>query len=415
MSINSKLHLSIWSVFLIKCILVLFAISSFKTWEDTEIALNLLKTGEFKMMHRDIYDYCFQFPLFSFIQFFIFRIGLEISWVAIFQLLISSASAYLLYYIIIYLFDLFDFPQWAKKEKEIIALWSAVAFLIHPAISYYQIVNIHPFTLDLFFPLLVIFLSLKYIKHPDILGIILIGIALGVSILNRTTLLVSIIPFCLMSLKVYPIKKSLAQIFIVLFMAFAVVTPWLIRNYAIYNKIMMTTTTGEIIWKGSIYGSDGGNHLTSGKHYLDVLTGYEKEQIEKMDVLERQNFFVDKYFSILNNDPTQIIKMYFVKLENFWWFRDQLGIDYDKSLRRYLIFYKIGFITILLAAIGGMFLLGKNIFYLISYPLALSLLQSVFYVETRHRMVIEPILIFLTIITIFAVFQKTLLVIKKNR
>ena len=401
LTIKAKLNLAVWSVFLIKSILILFVISSFKTWEDTDIALNLLHTGEFKMMHRGIYDYCFQFPVFSFIQFLIFKMGLGLPSISVFQVLISSAIAYLLYYIIFGFIDLFDFPIWVKIEKEIIAFWSAAAFLMHPPISYYQIVNIHPFTLDQFFFFLIIFLVIRFIKEKKISTLILLGAAMGMGALSRSTLLIVWVPVIIIFFNYFSFKKALKYTFIVTALSMIVLFPWIYRNYNIYNKLLITTTTGEIIWKGSIHGSDGGNHLTDGRHYLDVLTNKEKEQIDKMDVLQRQNFFFSKYFDILKNDPAQIVKMYFVKLKNFWWFRSQLGIDYSQSLQNYLMYYKLGYIVILIGAIAGIILLGKNILYLLSFPLVLSLLQSVFYVETRHRMVIEPFLIFLTITSIF--------------
>jgi len=43
----------------------------------------------------------------------------------------------------------------------------------------------------------------------------------------------------------------------------------------------------------------------------------------------------------------------------------------------------------------------KGALFIFSVPLALSLAQAVFYVETRHRVIIEPILLFMAISSVF--------------
>lgn len=186
--------------------------------------------------------------------------------------------------------------------------------------------------------------------------------------------------------------------------------PWLVRNYNIYGDWSMVSTSSEILWKGIIYGSGGGNHLYDGRHYSEVLTRDEKKQLSQLTVNEQKDFFMDKYLYILKNDPLQVAKMYLLKLKNFWWFRDMISIDYPQEYRRYVPFYKIYYVLCLVFVIVSICFLKKKVLIVLTYPFVLSLMQSAYYVETRHRIIIEPFLIFLAMTGVFL----TLYFVRKN-
>ncbi|MBL4655365.1 MAG: glycosyltransferase family 39 protein [Bacteroidia bacterium] len=399
MSFPIRLHIVIWSVFLAKFLFSAFFITEYVTWEDTEIALNLLNTGEFKIAHRGLNNYNFTFPIFAFIQFLIFKVaGVNYLLVSVFQILITSFTAYLLYSVFTTLNKFIPLSEFNSTQFSKFSFWAVCVYLLHPGIGYHTIISIHPFVLDMFFPLLIIYCTFKYFENPSFRKLICVGLVTGIGILDRATIVSAIIPFVILVVKNDTLFGAIKKLSLVAMLASIILTPWLIRNYGIYNRIALTSTTGEVIWKGSLYDSDGGNHLISGENYLHVLTEDDRATIRQISIIERNDFFMHKYLKILNEDPAQVMKMFVVKMKNFWWFRSQIGIEYSNTMKQFIAMYKLYYIIILLFAIAGIIVFKKYSLYLLSYPIALSVLQSIFYVETRHRLVIEPFLIMLSIL-----------------
>ncbi|MBL4716234.1 MAG: glycosyltransferase family 39 protein [Bacteroidia bacterium] len=402
-----KLHIVIWSVFLVKFLISFFFITEYVTWEDTQLALNLLHTGEFKIAHRGLYNYNFTFPIFAFIQFLIFKlIGVNYFFVSVFQLSVSSCIAYLLYGIFITFNKIIPITIFNNTQVRKFSFWAVCVFLLHPGIGYHTIASIHPFVLDMFFPLLIVYFTCQYFESPSFRKLILLGLITGIGILDRATVISGIIPFVILLLKNDSFLGAIKKISLVAMLALLVISPWLIRNYGIYDRIAMTSTTGEIIWKGSLYNSDGGNHLISGKNYLHALTEDDRATIRQMSIMERNDFFMQKYLRILNEDPAQIMKMLVIKMKNFWWFRHHLGVEYSDAMKQFMTWYKLYYGIILFFAFVATIVFRKYSLYLLSYPIALSVLQSIFYVETRHRLVIEPFLIMLSILGVVFVLAK---------
>ena len=107
------------------------------------------------------------------------------------------------------------------------------------------------------------------------------------------------------------------------------------------------------------------------------------------------------YFSECRNDPGRAIKMFFVKMKNFWWFRTSIGTSYNGDVRSFIPFYKITYVLILLLSVAGIFIIGKRSFFLWIYLFTLSVMQSLVYVEMRHRIIIEPWLLFFAVISVY--------------
>jgi hypothetical protein len=105
--------------------------------------------------------------------------------------------------------------------------------------------------------------------------------------------------------------------------------------------------------------------------------------------------FKNEAIKNLYEHPKKSLIHYFVKLKGFFFFRKNIGQEYPNYLT-YLFLYKVIYIVILFSSV---FFVAKNPKYLgIVIPfLFLGLFHSVFYVETRHRIIYEPIFIMLSI------------------
>ena len=105
--------------------------------------------------------------------------------------------------------------------------------------------------------------------------------------------------------------------------------------------------------------------------------------------------------TFIKNHPGQAFKLFVWKFYAFWWFSPQSGTLYARSwLELYKVFYAA---TLMLAVLGARAVLTGgdrdarwNLVLLALFLLALSGLQSLYYVEGRHRWAIEPLLLVLS-------------------
>src|SRR6185295_8767981 len=110
--------------------------------------------------------------------------------------------------------------------------------------------------------------------------------------------------------------------------------------------------------------------------------------------------FRAKYGELIRNQPLEVLRLFGVKLRNFFWFRTLIGSTYSPAIRRLVPIYQVGYAAVLALALVSAWALPRSRAWIWSVVIGLGLVQSVFYVETRHRLVIEPLLMFLAIVVL---------------
>jgi hypothetical protein len=266
--------------------------------------------------------------------------------------------------------------------------------------------DVHPLIFNMFFPTAVLYFTLRYLgarKTPsDLPGadkdLWLLGLSLGIATLDRTTNITAIVPFLIMGFRRLGMKRLLRAVSVPVLAVAVFMLPWLYRSYRHTGYFNSVSTVEETLWQGVLYGSDGSNYMLDGRHYAEVLTKDEVEWLEGRSVSEQERFFKEKYRQILHTDPLQVVKMFFIKLKNFWWFHKNTALTYPRIVRTLLPIYKVFFAAILLLSLISIVKLRGRPLLLLSYPLTLSLLYASFYVETRHRLVIESFLLFTAVL-----------------
>lgn len=381
-------------VWFIACLVILHYISNINLFEPHDIAVSMLKTGKMKYFLNGQFNYNYQFPIYPYLLFLIYKIfGVMPKAGVVLNLLFHSLAV---------LLAMPFFNQAGKRisinaiknNATVIALVASLAMLFHPLINYYALEDIHPLSADLFFLMLTLYSIMHYNERPNTTHLILLGIVFGLSILDRPTLGVCIIPFFI-SLKGQ--TNRLTKVGLVLGIGMLVLMPWLYRNYTIYNKLSLSSSTGQNLWIGIQEQTGGTTTLPSGDTYYKLISDSEWHSVQKLNSEEQSDYFMQKYRKEISNNPSLLLKMYLVKLNNFWLFRNGIGSVYNKKITGLLPIYKCIYLSVLLLAIGFILIVKKDAFLIFSIPLSLSLLQAVFYIETRHRIIIEPLLIFMAI------------------
>lgn len=402
---NKEIVIILSIIALIKLVVLLLFVRDFQLWEDHYIALNIVQEGESYIYSDGIKSHTFQFPVFPFIVSILYTVfGVFPIAVAILNIFLSSITAWFLYNISLYFISYFKLPSKTTQYKNLIALLTTLGFCLHPAIAYYAITKVHPFTMDMFMLFFSLHVILRYVVNSTQKNLWLCVIVIGLTVLTRATLVVSTIPLMLLLWEKSGFTKMVKQVLIIGLLAFTTNIPWLARNYYQDGIIGYESSALKDLWKGSLANSEGSNYLKDGKNYYAALTHEEIVTLQKCTPHEQQQFFYEKWKGNVKNDPVGFTSLFFVKLYNFWGFREHLGNEYPPAVRKWIPLYKVSYCMMLLLSGISIFIIRKRIFILLSIPIALSLIQSFFYVETRHRLIIEPILLFLADISMVALF-----------
>src|SRR6185295_4587027 len=94
------------------------------------------------------------------------------------------------------------------------------------------------------------------------------------------------------------------------------------------------------------------------------------------------------------------VKLTWLKFFHFWWYAPQTGALYART--PFVLYMAYYIVCVLLAAIGGRALVrrggapARQLALMVVFMLALSALQSLYYVEGRHRWAVEPMLLALS-------------------
>lgn len=398
---RKKAFVSIVIGWLIIRITLLYFISNFTLFEVHDIAVNMVQSGEMKYSLHTQWNYNYQFPVYPSLLFVIYKtFGIIPKLSIILNCILHSLSA----------FAAFNVFNWFAKNCKIevvkiraktISLLASLGLLFHPLINYYTLMNIHPFSLDLFLMILSLLYMVRYLKNSTSANLILLGIAFGLTLLNRTTFIILIIPFFLSHIRTNPLITTLKKSFIVLLIGTIFLIPWLYRNYSIYNKLSLTSSVGQNLWLGIQEKTEGTANLPDGSSFYNLVPQYEWKIILRLNSEEQSDYFFEKYKRAFIDNPILLLKMYSIKLKHFWLFRTGLGTEYSTQIKSWIPFYKLIYIITLLLAIYFIIKAKINALVIFSIPFTLSLLHAIFYVETRHRIIIEPILLFMAICAIF--------------
>lgn len=402
MSSRKTLLLLIAAAFITKLLAHLFFIDSIIVWEDNATALNLFHTGEMKYFHDGTWNYNYQFPLYCYLQYIVYKLFGEHNWmIIILQLLLSSVTALLLH-------DIFEkFLRYiridtADKFARYIPLLAITGFLFHPLLIYYTIAHIHPLNMDMLMAALIIYIGLRYYENPSVFNLMFTGIVTGFALLERATLITALVPVLLLMMDHVPFGRFALRSVFILIISFIVILPYLYRNYRLTDEWKISSAAGRHLWVGSLEETEGSNIMADGRSYHYALPAGVAEKLGKMNAMQQDSTYRALYMQKLESDPASIAKMFFVKLKNFWWFRANAGETYSAKAQSFIPSYKMAYASVIMFSLIAVILLRKKSIYILSFPLALSLLQSFFYVETRHRFLIEPFLIFLALTGIYA-------------
>jgi len=372
------------------------------------------KTYAFYKFENNLLPSSYMPPLYPFTLFFLKIITFNkidiLNLIFSFQILLSTISIYIFYKIN---------EQFFSNKISII---STLIFSFFP-LNIYSVTQTSSITFQIFLSLLFLRYFFLITEDKSNKNIIIFSIICGLSLLIRGEFILILI--LTLIYKLIFKKISITNLVKICLISLIIISPYLIRNYINFKKIHIVNVKGYALWKGNnpslkVEGFGQSHTFRLLPAAFENIEEYEKIKF-KLENIPHNNFYETKKDNILFEvamknilrDPTTYFILYIKKIFSFYFF------DMNSSYKNYYHFTHIlPVVLISILSLPGfiIFIKSKNFHkrYLMIYLIFYVLIFSLFFILPRYKLIILPIQIILSTISINYLFNKFTLQIKKN-
>tara|TARA_Y100000590_G_scaffold453018_1_gene597277 strand:- start:93 stop:1307 length:1215 start_codon:yes stop_codon:yes gene_type:complete len=292
------------------------------------------------------------------------------------QIVLASISVGIFYNINKYFFS--------KK----ISIFSSLLFSLFP-LNLYACSQISSATLCIFLAMLFYYYFFKITKNNNFSSIFIFAITTGLLILTRGEF-VGIL-FLSIAYLYYFFKIPIKKILLIILITLITISPYLTRNYLIFDKIIIQASFGYNLWKGN-----NPNAKVEGSAFMenDLLIKREKIPKDKYYRIAEDKILANEAIKNIKNDPTKYLVLFFKKAASL------MFIDMESSNTNY--YNPINYIPLLILGVTslvGIFLGDKKSYrlnYLILIFFFYIITFSVFFILPRYKLFIIPLQIIFT-------------------
>lgn len=366
-----------------------------ETWEYESIADNLLAGKGFTYEFNETTYRSYAVPVFPLICAFLHLIGgTGLGLYYAFHLATSAGIIALTYLIAV------------RSFGHRIGLLSAMLVALEPGLVIYQSYKVDVMALAGALLLLGVLTFFRLIDSFDDRWALGLGIVLGIGVLTRPDLAalggLLLVWLVMQRRQVKPILRVSAIIFVV---AVITVAPWSMRNYRVHGQVvLLTTVTGEWLWRGNNPNATGTSLTSDGRSQLEAAPPVFRARVFAANELQQNALLTEQAVRFIRNDPVAFFSRAAKRFWYFWWFTPTFGLsqyEWVPDLGR--MAYRVGYGVILgLASFGLVWARGmkdrpvsRDAVYLLVVPVGIALVHSINYVEGRHRVLVMPLLLIL--------------------
>ena len=277
------------------------------------------------------------------------------------------------------------------KKKYAIILTFIFTFFPLNVLSSTQISSI---TLQIFLILNFFFYLLKYQNEKKLIYLFLFSIFSGLLILIRGEFFLFYF-FTIIYFFLY-LEMNFKSLFVSIFITLLIVTPYLNRNYNIFETVTLTKSFGYNLLKGN----NPGLKVEGDPVFIENQYPREKLKIKTNNNYEinLDNFYKDKAVKFILDNPMKYFNFYFIKVLSFVFF------DISSTAPNYFNFFHIlpKLVLSFTSLIGAVTLISKRGFfqYFSLFYIANILFFSIFFILPRYSLILLPIQLFLSIYAI---------------
>ncbi|MDD4979828.1 MAG: glycosyltransferase family 39 protein [Candidatus Omnitrophica bacterium] len=381
---------------------------SIEVYEYEEIATNLIQGKGFLLPRYNAPHYSAIAPLFPYLCALVYLLfGHEIAYIIWLQIIFNVLMCYIIFCIGKTIFD--------KK----VGLLSMLLVALHPGLIVYSTLKVHSLSLYALLISAIVWMVIKNYNRASLKNKIILGVCLGLGALERPTLLAFLPVIFLWFYYYQQNRKETLKIMLYSVCIVAIfLLPWSIRNLLRYKQFfLIQTNQWEGLWIGNNPHATGTLYLPNGTAVFETSPAEFKQKLYTLDEMGQMDLFKDTAIGFIKENPLKFLILTSKKIFYFWWFSPQSGILYPS---RWLGLYKAYYTIMIIFASIGFWLafikypLRKFVLLLVFFLFALSILQSFYYAEGRHRWSVEALILILASFGIASVFLKLRTYFKKR-
>lgn len=294
------------------------------------------------------------------------------------------------------------------------SLLAGLLVALQPSLLYYSVVKSDPLPLNACLLGLIAGAAVSLLDEPSDGRALRFGVLAGLGVLSRGTPAVAF-PLVAIGLFMRPRGGALRAAAVSAAALVLCLAPWLIRNVVVLGSPVLTSTTGENFWRGNHEGASGGVVDLDGGEITRLVPGNPalppsiRAVLATGTEMQRHDVFLSEARRFIGTEPLEALALFGRKMRSFWWRVDSDPRDYPRAAS---ITYAVVYRTELAFAVLGAFLVFRSrgqaspdrraAALILGLILAIGILQSAFYVQGRHRFMIEPLLLIFTAIGLTA-------------
>lgn len=388
--------------FLIRFIALILYLSTHdwkgEQWEYEMLAQNLLAGHGFVGERYNAPYYALVPPLFPFICYVLHLIGGTGPFYLVvfytFHLGLALGIIWLSYRLALF---------WFGRSTATLAAWFVA---LEPGLIVYQSYKIDVITLSTFLLLIGLWFFQRLIRTGELTTAAALGVCIGLSLLTRLDLIILLGLVGAMFLSSHGVTPSPKALSVILAVSMLVITPWLIRNYVVLDRfVFIASTTGEWLWLGNNPNSVGTPVSLDGRGVLEAAPeSFNRSINQASDEFQVNAIFMKEAVRYIAQDPWRYARHVAAKFWYFWWFTPTYGMNYYQHIgQAWKVGYKVLHAGILLlAAFGAWFAFHEArresrhaLLFILTPCILLAVIHGLTYVEGRHRIMAQPLLLIL--------------------
>lgn len=293
---------------------------------------------------------------------------------------------------------------------QLIATITGVLMLFYPTFIFY-VSRLIPETILMFWLSLTVLYLLLLRDKPSYRKALIAGTFIGITLLN-SNVVVPMMPFIVIWLFIslsISVKKRVRIIILIMFTAFMVVSPWLVRNYIVFKEFpLLKTNLGHNLWLGNNPKATGTHYAESGELMGDLLSK-DLLEFQALSEVEQDKELYGKAKAYIKENPMHYIRLSLKRFYYFIWFPPDNLLSKEAALSKKVS--KLPYAFILVACIIGLFLsfkrFPKDAAFIFSIIFSETLLFSLIVVgHPRYRITIEPFMILFAAFAIGSLLEK---------
>lgn len=282
------------------------------------------------------------------------------------------------------------------------AVLAGMIAAVNPFLVYYDTRFIHPLSMDACLFIASIGATLMAVRQGarGYRRALAAGLVMGLTLWQRAAFLAAgVVSWIAAVVWVRPAQRWQMARTAALWLGIAALTisPWLVRNYHLFGRLVVTTDAAHILWLGNNPLSNGTFSDMEGKRvFYEADPAFQRRVIGASE-LEQHDIFFEEARRFIAEQPGRFGELVLGRLWSFLWFSPNAGISYTG---RQNLVYRVAYVGLLGFGMAGLVLCWRRLTddqryrmtVLMASIAGLAMVHALTAINLKHRVPFELVL-----------------------